>query len=61
MLDGVDDLIDAMDELDALSEPTDAEGPETSISSVLLSDGMSPQRLEIVRRELMEIRDLLAA
>jgi DNA-binding transcriptional MerR regulator len=61
MLDGVDDLIDAMDELDALSEPTDAEGPETSISSVLLGDGMSSQRLEIVRRELMEIRDLLAA
>jgi DNA-binding transcriptional MerR regulator len=61
MLEGVDDLSDAMDELDALSEPTDAEGTETSISSVLLGDGMSPQRLEIVRRELMEIRDLLAA
>jgi len=61
MLEGVDDLSDAMDELDALSEPTDAEGIETSISSVLLGDGMSPQRLEIVRRELMEIRDLLAA
>ena len=61
MLEGVDDLSEAMDELDALSEPTDAEGTETSISSVLLGDGMSPQRLEIVRRELMEIRDLLAA
>lgn len=61
MLEGVDDLSDAMDELDALSEPTDADGDETSISSALLGDGISPQRLEIVRRELLEIRDLLAA
>ena len=61
MLEGVDDLGDAVDELDALSDASDSEGTETSISCALLGDGMSRQRLEIVRRELIEIRDLLAA
>ena len=61
MLEGVDDLGDAVNELDALSDVPDSEDTETSISSALLGDGMSRQRLEIVRRELIEIRDLLAA
>ena len=61
MLEGVEDLADVVDELDALSDDPDSEGTETSISSPLLGDGMSHQRLEIVRRELIEIRDLLAA
>ena len=60
MLEGVDDLGDAVNELDALSDVPDSEDTETSISSALLGDGMSRQRLEIVRRELIEIRDLLA-
>ncbi len=61
MLEGVDDLGDAVDELDALSEAADSEGADASISSVLLGEGVSRQRLEIVRRELIEIRELLAA
>ena len=61
MLEGVDDLGDAVDELDALSDASDFENAATNISSALLGDGMSRQRLEIVRRELIEIRDLLAA
>jgi len=61
LLEGVDDLGDAVDELDALSDAPDSECTEASISSALLGDGMSHQRLEIVRRELIEIRDLLAA
>ncbi len=62
MLEGVDDLGHAVDELDALSDDgIYSEGTETSISVGALGDGMSRQRLEIVRRELTEIRDLLAA
>ena len=61
LLEGVDDLSGAVDELDALSDAPDSEGPETAISLATLGDGMSRQRLEIVRRELTEIRDLLAA
>lgn len=61
MLEGVDDFGDAADEIDAMSEAADSEGAEMAISSMLLGDDMTRQRLEIVRRELMEIRDLLAA
>jgi DNA-binding transcriptional MerR regulator len=61
MFEGVEDLGDAVDELDALSEAADSDTSETALSSALLGDGTSRQRLEIVRRELMEIRDLLAA
>ena len=61
MLEGVDELGGAVDELDALSDVTDSEGIETSIFAGDLGDGMSHQRLEIVRRELTEIRDMLAA
>ncbi len=61
LLEGVDDLSDAVDELDALAETPDFEGVDVSISAASWSDGMSRQRLEIVRRELTEIRDLLAA
>jgi len=61
LLEGVDDLSDAVDELDALAEAPDFEGVDPSISAASWSDGMSRQRLEIVRRELTEIRDLLAA
>ncbi len=61
LLEGVDDLSGAVDELDALSDAPDSEGTEAAISLATLGDGMSRQRLEIVRRELTEIRDLLAA
>jgi DNA-binding transcriptional MerR regulator len=61
MLEGVEDLGDAVDELGALSDAADSDATETALSSALLGDGTSRQRLEIVRRELMEIRDLLAA
>jgi DNA-binding transcriptional MerR regulator len=61
LLDGFDDLGGTVSELDALADATEFEGVNTSISSAILGDGMSRQRLEIVRRELTEIRDLLAA
>jgi DNA-binding transcriptional MerR regulator len=61
MLEGVDDFGDAAEEIDAMSEAAYSEGAETAISSMLLGDDVTLQRLEIVRRELMEIRDLLAA
>jgi len=61
MLEGVDDLGDAVDELDAFGDASEFEGADISISSAALGDNMSRQRLEIVRRELTEIRDLLAA
>ena len=65
MLEGIDDLGDAEDELEGSSETsskaTDSDAAETAISAVFFGDGMSRQRLEIVRRELLEIRDLLAA
>ena len=61
MFDGVDELGDSLDDLDVLSDGTDYEGTATSTSAASLGDGMSMQRLEIVRRELTEIRDLLAA
>jgi DNA-binding transcriptional MerR regulator len=61
LLDGVDDLGDAVDELDVLADATEFDGTDKSLSSSVLGDGMSRQRLEIVRRELTEIRDLLAA
>jgi DNA-binding transcriptional MerR regulator len=61
LLEGVDDLSDAVDELDALTDVSELDGNDSSISSAKLGDGMSRQRLEIVRRELTEIRDLLAA
>jgi DNA-binding transcriptional MerR regulator len=61
MFEGVEDLGDTADDLDALSEDNDSDATEKALSSALLGDGTSRQRLEIVRRELMEIRDLLAA
>jgi DNA-binding transcriptional MerR regulator len=66
MLEGIDDdLGDAEDGLEGLSEAssteTDSDAADTAHSSALLGNGMSRQRLEIVRRELLEIRDLLAA
>ena len=61
MLEGVDDLGDAVDELDAFGDASEFEGADISIFSAALGDNMSRQRLEIVRRELTEIRDLLAA
>ena len=61
LLEGVDDLSDTVDELDALADEHEFEGVDSSISAASLGDGMSRQRLEIVRRELTEIRDLLAA
>jgi len=60
LLDGVDELGGTVDELDALSDTSDSELTETSTSTTLVGSGMSRQRLEIVRRELVEIRDLLA-
>jgi DNA-binding transcriptional MerR regulator len=61
MFEGVEDLGDAVDELDALSEAEDSDANEKALPTVLLGDGTTHERLEIVRRELMEIRDLLAA
>jgi DNA-binding transcriptional MerR regulator len=61
LLEGVDDLSDAVNELDVLADATEFDGTDKSLSSSVLGDGMSRQRLEIVRRELTEIRDLLAA
>lgn len=66
MLEGIDDdLGDAENGLEGLSEAsskdTNSDGKETAISSAIHGDGTSQQRLEIVRRELLEIRELLAA
>ena len=60
LLDGVDELGGTVDELDALSDTSDSELTETSTSTTLDGSGMSRQRLEIVRSELVELRDLLA-
>ncbi len=61
LLEGVDDLGDAVDEFDTTADTSELDGADTSIAFAALGDGMSRQRLEIVRRELTEIRDLLAA
>jgi DNA-binding transcriptional MerR regulator len=64
LLTGVDDLADPAnvdDELGALPEVVHSEGIKAQISTQLFGGDMSGHRLEIVRRELIEIRDLLAA
>jgi DNA-binding transcriptional MerR regulator len=61
MFEGVESL-DGMDaELDEHPEDADLEDSDTDLLSQILPISMTRQRLEHVRRELTEIRDLLAA
>lgn len=61
MLDGVEEFDDVESDIDDQPEATDFEPAEDSDLPAIFHDGMSRQRLELVRRELTEIRDLLAA
>lgn len=61
MFEGVDSLDDMDAELDAQPEDADLEDSDPDFLSQILPPGMTRQRLELVRRELTEIRDLLAA
>ena len=61
MFEGVETLDDMDAELDAQPEDADLEDSDPDFLSQILPPGMSRQRLELVRRELTEIRDLLAA
>ena len=61
MLDGVEEFDDVEADIDDQPEAADFDQLETSDLPAIFRDGMSRQRLEIVRRELTEIRDLLAA
>ena len=61
MFEGVESLDDMDAELDAQPEDADLEDSDPDFLSQILPPGMSRQRLELVRRELTEIRDLLAA
>ena len=61
MFEGVETLDDMDAELDAQPEDADLEDSDPDFLSQILPPGMTRQRLELVRRELTEIRDLLAA
>ena len=61
MLDGVEEFDDVEADIDDQPEAADFDQLETSDLPAIFRDGMSRQRLELVRRELTEIRDLLAA
>jgi len=61
MLDGVEEFDDVEADIDDQPETANFDQLETSDLPAIFRDGMSRQRLELVRRELTEIRDLLAA
>jgi DNA-binding transcriptional MerR regulator len=61
MLEGVEEFDDVDADIDDQPEAADFDQLETSDLPAIFRDGMSRQRLELVRRELTEIRDLLAA
>ena len=61
MFEGVESLDDMDAELDEHPEDADLEDSDPDILSRILPTNMTRQRLELVRRELTEIRDLLAA
>ena len=61
MFEGVESLDDMDAELDAQPEDADLEDSDPDFLSQILPLSMTRQRLELVRRELTEIRDLLAA
>ena len=61
MFEGVESLDDMDAELDEHPEDADLEDSDTDLLSQVLPISMTRQRLEHVRRELTEIRDLLAA
>ena len=61
MLDGVEEFDDVEADIDDQPEAADFDQLETRDLPAIFRDGMSRQRLELVRRELTEIRDLLAA
>jgi DNA-binding transcriptional MerR regulator len=61
MFEGVESLDDMDAELDEHPEDADLEDSDTDLLSQILPISMTRQRLEHVRRELTEIRDLLAA
>ena len=61
MLDGVEEFDDVEADIDDQPEAADFDQLETTDLPAIFRDGMSRQRLELVRRELTEIRDLLAA
>ena len=61
MLEGVEEFDDVDADIDDQPEVADFDQLETSDLPAIFRDGMSRQRLELVRRELTEIRDLLAA
>ena len=61
MFEGVESLDDMDAELDEQPEDADLEDSGPDLLSRILPPNMTRQRLELVRRELAEIRDLLAA
>ena len=61
MFEGVESLDDMDADLDEHPEDADLEDSDTDLLSKILPVSMTRQRLEHVRRELTEIRDLLAA
>ena len=61
MFEGVESLDDMDAELDEHPEDADLEDSDPDLLSRILPPNMTRQRLELVRRELTEIRDLLAA
>jgi DNA-binding transcriptional MerR regulator len=61
MFEGVESLDDMDADLDEHPEDADLEDSDTDLLSQVLPISMTRQRLEHVRRELTEIRDLLAA
>ena len=61
MFEGVESLDDMDAYLDEHPEDADLEDSDTDLLSQILPISMTRQRLEHVRRELTEIRDLLAA
>jgi DNA-binding transcriptional MerR regulator len=58
-LDGVDDSIDSLDSMDVAAEGAENEDPGTAFLKEPVGAVTSLQRLEIVRKELLQIRDLL--
>ena len=61
MFEGVEPLDDLDAELDEQLADADLEDSDTDLLSQILPSSMTRQRFELVRRELTEIRDLLAA
>ncbi len=61
MLDGVEEFDDVKADIHDQPDATDFEPAEAGDLPAIFRDVMSRQRLELVRRELTEIRDLLAA